>query len=876
MTRATFGGGGAAPAVPAFDPVAEAAKHRIPTEPSGRTAQQALSEYAARPGARIVFLTGATGHVGAYILHALAHSAAVGAVVCLVRAKDPASGLGRLRDAWAKRKLLRAERADGALFDAKVSCVCGEVSKPLLGLSEAAFHGLGRRTDFIIHVAAEVNMVKPPQALAASNVGGTATVLHLAALAGAPVAFTSTMLPLGDTAPSGYRQTKAAAEAVCERHFESHGVPSAPLQLGDIGMATAAGSVIPDDDAFVIVLKACVALGLFPDVPWASSLMAVDQCASLFVRLLVDAPAGEFSGRPSEVKGSLVPWGTLYEWLRLEVPALRKVPLHEWREAASARRGSLFQQLGLVFDDFADEQGLEGERFARGGGDGVEVTRQGVSLTVGEAWGRQLAATIRDELAESARAEAALAQAAVDEAADVTDAEGEGGGGPAAVLASISQNLHSRLPRVPSKGSIRLASKMRQAGKTLRTLAVNATGGRLPRNLSFVQRESVKHKLRSAPANVRKVFKRAVGQWRERRERRARGRFLVRAALGTATSAMLVRNLGYAPLVVSRLGLRRPGAFDGSDESVVLLWWAALLVNSLLQLKWFFTVKENLPTLNGAQRKRFLCAAAYLIGSTVRALYPVNWEVRPHACMFNTSYIGSVLGGELVDRVLATGMELAIAHLVVSAIADVSELHARTSAARLARACFYLVGVAQVACWLGVVTDNKLYHVYEEGLWGIAFTVLLGITVHTRRVIAVRDHPGEIGQARLLTAICPLISLYLAFLFTHDIPMYLRQWAADQAAGTKYNDLQSGMQALLQCDAVERSFAMWQEGLPWMTATFVPGPYIAILLLEASVRSEVAIHHGASPWPLLGWRAARPARRPSAEEDVVAAASSAS
>jgi len=89
------------------------------------------------------------------------------------------------------------------------------------------------------------------------------------------------MLPLGDTAPSGYRQTKAAAEAVCERHFESHGVPSAPLQLGDIGMATAAcsvdpprsslgvvrvdrcwlahqaaGSVIPDDDAFVIVLKA--------------------------------------------------------------------------------------------------------------------------------------------------------------------------------------------------------------------------------------------------------------------------------------------------------------------------------------------------------------------------------------------------------------------------------------------------------------------------------------------------------------------------------------------------------------------------------------------------------------------------------------------
>ena len=31
----------------------------------------------------------------------------------------------------------------------------------------------------------------------------------------------------------------------------------------------------------------------------------------------------EFTGVPSEVKGSLVPWSTLYEWVRLEVPRAR-------------------------------------------------------------------------------------------------------------------------------------------------------------------------------------------------------------------------------------------------------------------------------------------------------------------------------------------------------------------------------------------------------------------------------------------------------------------------------------------------------------------------------------------------------------------------
>ena len=132
MARATFGSGGSvSTATPVFDPVVEGDKYQIPLQPSGQSAAATLAKYAGRPGARIVFLTGATGHVGAYILHALVHSAAVGAVVCLVRAKEPAAGLGRLRDAWAKRKLLRPQMADGALFDAKVSCICGEVGQPL-------------------------------------------------------------------------------------------------------------------------------------------------------------------------------------------------------------------------------------------------------------------------------------------------------------------------------------------------------------------------------------------------------------------------------------------------------------------------------------------------------------------------------------------------------------------------------------------------------------------------------------------------------------------------------------------------------------------------------------------------------------------------
>ena len=60
-------------------------------------------------------------------------------------------------------------------------------------------------------VPTQVNMLKRATDLAPTNVGGTAAVLSFAALAGAPVVFTSTVLPLEGAVPTGYRQSKGAA-----------------------------------------------------------------------------------------------------------------------------------------------------------------------------------------------------------------------------------------------------------------------------------------------------------------------------------------------------------------------------------------------------------------------------------------------------------------------------------------------------------------------------------------------------------------------------------------------------------------------------------------------------------------------------------------
>ena len=80
------------------------------------------------------------------------------------------------------------------------------------GLSNEMYSLLAMRCDAIVHAAAEVNMLKPAVALSPTNVGGTSHVLAFAALGGLPLLFTSTILPLDGAAPTGYRQSKGAAE----------------------------------------------------------------------------------------------------------------------------------------------------------------------------------------------------------------------------------------------------------------------------------------------------------------------------------------------------------------------------------------------------------------------------------------------------------------------------------------------------------------------------------------------------------------------------------------------------------------------------------------------------------------------------------------
>ncbi|MER5865506.1 thioester reductase domain-containing protein [Kitasatospora sp. NPDC002040] len=173
-----------------------------------------------------VFLTGATGFLGAFLLRDLMRTTRA-RVHCLVRGTDQAAATARLRANLEWYRLWDEVDQD------RLSVVVGDLGLPGLGLTPDHFDELARRVDAVYHPGAMVNWVQPYAMLKPANVLGTEEILRLAArYRTVPVHYVSTLgvfvgqeaggAPLrvadptgpGETLPTGYTQSKWVAEEI--------------------------------------------------------------------------------------------------------------------------------------------------------------------------------------------------------------------------------------------------------------------------------------------------------------------------------------------------------------------------------------------------------------------------------------------------------------------------------------------------------------------------------------------------------------------------------------------------------------------------------------------------------------------------------------
>jgi fatty acid CoA ligase FadD9 len=245
---------------------------------------------------RHIFLTGATGFLGANVLSILLQRSCA-TIHCLVRRNTlpgDSMPLQRIVDAFV---LYRLEPLDTS----RIQIVQGDLSLPSFGLSPSVFERLSCSVDCVFHVGAHVNWLLDYRSARAPNVQGTHTVLTLAT-SGRPktLHYCSTisvacgnneddalseahLRQLLQSAYNGYGVSKWIAEEMVWR-ASAKGLPTVVYRPGMITGHTQTGACNASD--FVSRLIAGVAvMGHYPESSSKLDTTPVDFVASAFVRI---------------------------------------------------------------------------------------------------------------------------------------------------------------------------------------------------------------------------------------------------------------------------------------------------------------------------------------------------------------------------------------------------------------------------------------------------------------------------------------------------------------------------------------------------------------------------------------------------------------
>ncbi|KAF7300613.1 Alpha-aminoadipate reductase Lys1p [Mycena chlorophos] len=262
-----------------------------------------------------VFLTGATGFLGAFVLRDLLarQGRRVAKVICLVRAQTPEAGLERLRAGSADRGVWEEKWVE----DGRVEVVCGDLGVELFGLGRDVWERVAAEADVVIHNGALVHWVYPYDKLRSANVLSTLTAIDLASeskqkalvfvsstsaldsphyvqlsdsLAGRGVPEDDDLEGARTALKTGYGQTKWVSEKLLfeagRRGLRGHIVRPGYV-VGDSKTA-----VTNTDDFIWRLVKGCIQLGLVPDINNTVNMVPVDHVA-LCTSLAAVAPLPE-------------------------------------------------------------------------------------------------------------------------------------------------------------------------------------------------------------------------------------------------------------------------------------------------------------------------------------------------------------------------------------------------------------------------------------------------------------------------------------------------------------------------------------------------------------------------------------------------------
>lgn len=250
------------------------------------------------------------------------------------------------------------------------------------------------------------------------------------------------------------------------------------------------------------------------------------------------------------------------------------------------------------------------------------------------------------------------------------------------------------------------------------------------------------------------------------------------------------------------------------EENKTQRWWSALRGIAAFNLLVWCVLAYTVDLSSHYARWQLGFCGIFTVVCAFRSFRPrIDLE---RYCIVD-SYTSSIVAG----RSAATVAEISFACQVAMMLHELGASDTQLAWLQtLAVPVVVLLTIAQGFCWFSVLTKNHLGHAIEESLWAFAFA-MVGLAMLWSAPLST-DHWVWITRSGVV-----LSAMYVLFMVTVDVPMYLRRWRSGEHTDERLS-LAVGWSDALHRRVVTLDWKIWKPEVAWLTGYFSLAVWISM------------------------------------------------